>query len=82
MNTQTNFAALHPVQIVAAAAIATVIAISLLWGVGTLFQSRGTPLERLAAAERACAHRVYPSERQACMNQWIDDSQKTTVAAH
>ncbi len=56
---------------VAAAALATVIALGILWGVAVLFQSKGAPMERLVAAEHACARYIYLSERQACMNEWL-----------
>jgi hypothetical protein len=65
---------------VATAALATVIAFAILWGVVTLFQSRGAPMEWLVAAERACAQYVYLSERHACMNEWLAASQPRTVA--
>ncbi len=65
---------------VAAAALATVLALGILWGVVTLFQSKGTPMERLRAAERACAQYIYLSERQACMNEWLAASQPRVVA--
>ncbi len=64
---------------VAAAALATVIALGILWGVAALFQSKGAPMERLVAAEHACARYIYLSERQACMNEWLA-SQPRTVA--
>jgi len=72
MNTST--------QTVATATLAAVIAMTILWAVVTLFQSRGAPMERLAAAERACAQHVYLSERQACMNEWLAASQPRIVA--
>ena len=65
---------------VAAAALATVIALGILWGVAVLFQSKGAPMERLVAAEHACARYIYLSERQACMNEWLAASQPRTVA--
>jgi len=37
-------------------------------------------MERLVAAERACAQHVYLSERQACMNEWLAASQPRIVA--
>ena len=72
MNTST--------QTVATAALAAVIAMTILWAVVTLFQSRGAPMERLAAAERACAQHAYLSERAACMNEWLVASQPRAVA--
>jgi hypothetical protein len=65
---------------VAAAALATLIALGILWGVAALFQSKGAPMERLVAAERACAQHIYLSQRQACMNEWLAASQPRTVA--
>jgi hypothetical protein len=72
--------ALRPVETLAAATAAAGMALGLLWGVATLFQSRGAPLEELAAAERACASQVYVSDREACMKQWIAENQRTRVA--
>ena len=72
--------ALRPAQTFTAATAATVMSLALLWGVVTLFQSRGAPLEELAAAERACASQVYVSDREACMKQWIAENQRTRVA--
>ena len=66
--------------IVCTAAFATVIALSILWAVVVLFPSRGAPMERLPAAERACAHYAYQSERIACATQWLAESQVTSVA--
>jgi len=72
MNTST--------QTVATATLAAVIAMTILWAVVTLFQSRGAPMERLAAAERACAQHAYQSERAACMKEWFAASQPGTIA--
>jgi hypothetical protein len=68
MNAKPNFASPGSSLTVIAAALATVIALSILSTVVMLFQSRGAPMERLAAAERACAQNAYQSERAACMN--------------
>ena len=81
MNARLNVAAPRPVQTIAAAAVATVVALGILWSVATLFQSRGAPLERLVGAERACASHAYVSDREACMKQWIAENQRTRVAA-
>jgi hypothetical protein len=62
-----------------AAALAAFIAIGILSAIVSLFQSRGVPLERLAAAERACASHDYQSEREACMKQWLAESAHTNV---
>ena len=64
----------------AAASLAAIIALGILWAVVFLFQSRGAPMERLAAAERACAHHAYPSERHACMQERFVESQVIPVA--
>lgn len=71
---------LRPAQTLAAATAATVISLVLLWGVVTLFQSRGVPLEELAAAERACADHVYVSDREACMKQRVEQSRAVRLA--
>ena len=72
--------ALRPTHTLAAATAATIASLTLLWGVVSLFQSRGAPLEELAAAERACASQVYVSDREDCMNRWIAENQRTRVA--
>jgi hypothetical protein len=82
MNAEPNVASQKPIFIVGAAAFAAVIALSILWAVVALFQSRGAPMERLAAAERACTHHAYQSEREACMQRWLDDTQATRLATH
>jgi len=80
MNAKLNFAFPSSTVTVASAALATVIAMGILWAVVALFQSRGAPMERLAAAERACAQHAYQSERAACMNEWLAASQPGTIA--
>jgi hypothetical protein len=80
MNAQLKFAFPGPTFTLAAAALATVIALGILWGIVTLFQSRGAPMERLGAAERVCAYYIHLSERQACMNEWLAASQRKIVA--
>ena len=80
MNAKLNFASPNPFLTVATATLAAVIAMGILWTVVSLFQSRGVPMERLAAAERACAQHAYQSERDACMKQWIAEFRATPVA--
>ena len=79
MNAKLNFASPSS-TVTVAAALASVISLSILCGVVTLFQSRGAPMELLAAAERACAQHAYHSEREACMKQWLAASRATIVA--
>ena len=80
MNATPTFPRSSSLSITAAAALATLIAISLLTGVAFLFQRDGRPLEQLAAAERACAQHVYVSERDACMRKWITAARASNVA--
>ena len=82
MNAQLKFASPSPALTVAAAFLATVIGLGILSGFATLFQSRGAPMERLGAAERACAQHIYLSERQACMNEWLAATQPVSIAHH
>jgi hypothetical protein len=81
MNAKLNFASPNSVRTLAAATLAVVIAMGILWAVVSLFQSRGVPMERLAAAERACAQHAYQSERESCMKQWIAEFRATRVAS-
>lgn len=81
MNAKLNFATPSSILTVAAATLAAVIAMTVLWAVVSLFQSRGAPMERLAAAERACVQHAYQSEREACMKQWSAESSAIPVAS-
>jgi hypothetical protein len=80
MNAKLNLASPSSTLTVATAALATLIAMGILWAVVILFQSRGAPMERLAAAERACAEHAYLSERAACINEWFAASRPETMA--
>lgn len=80
MNAKLNFATPSATHILAAATLAAAIAIGILWTVVSLFQSRGAPLERLAAAECACAQQTFQSERETCMKQWLVESLATRIA--
>jgi len=66
---------------VTAATLATLIGVGILWTTVTLFQSRGAPLENLAAAGRACAPHAYQSERDSCIRQRLAEAQRARVAA-
>jgi hypothetical protein len=68
-------------SITIAAALATLIAIGLLTAVAFMFQRDGKPMEQLAAAERACIQRVYVSEREACMREWLAAARSSNVAS-
>lgn len=76
----SNHSPVRPAHIVAAAAFATVIALGILWGIATLFQSRGEPFAELAAAERACVQHTHASERRACMQRWMAERAAAQVA--
>ena len=52
-------------------AVATLIAFGVLIGTTMLFQSRGMPMAKLTAAERACAGQTYVSDRERCMREWV-----------
>ena len=80
MNVNLNLGSPGSITTVGAAALAGMIAIGILSAIVSLFQSRGAPMERLAMAERACASHAYQSEREACMKQWLAESQDTRVA--
>lgn len=71
MNGKPTFARPTSLWLPVTAALATFIAIGLLTAIVFLFQRDGAPMKQLAAAERACAQRVYVSEREACMREWL-----------
>jgi len=56
---------------VVAAVLAVLIAIGLLTAVAGLLRRGGTPLARIAIAERACTDRAFVSEREACMRSFL-----------
>ena len=80
MNLTLDHTHRKPAQTIAAAAVATVVALGVLGGVAALFQSRGEPFAELAAAERACAQLAYASERRSCAQRWIAARAATQVA--
>jgi hypothetical protein len=80
MHAKVNLGSTSSIMTVAAAALAAFIALGILSTVVSLFQSRGAPMERLAAAERACVSHAYQSEREACMKQWLAQSLAADVA--
>lgn len=82
MNHESYSAARRPLVATAAAFAATIVALGIFSAVATLFQSRGAPLQALAAAERACAHERFVSDREACMQRWAADQHRTIIAAH
>jgi hypothetical protein len=71
MNANLTFPRRSSLSIAVAAALATFIAVGLITAVAFLFQRDGVPMEKLAAAERACTQHVYVSEREACMSDWL-----------
>lgn len=60
-----------PCAAFAIAALATFISIGVLTSVAFIFQRNGAPMDRLAAAERACKQHIYASGREACMREWL-----------
>jgi hypothetical protein len=81
MNAKPTFPRSSSISITIAAALATFIAIGLLTAVALLFQHDGKPLERLAAAERACTQNAYVSEREACMRERLAAARLSSVAS-
>jgi amino acid transporter len=77
MNAKLDFTYTNPLKTVAIAALAAVITIGILSIIVSLFQSRGAPMQRLVAAERACASYAYQSERETCMKQWLAERPAT-----
>jgi len=70
MNMKPDASPLSPAAHFVAAVFATIITVGIFSSLTELFLRNGRPLERWAAAERACATQVYVSEREACMRQW------------
>ncbi len=66
---------------VAAATLASIMAIGILSAVTELFQRSGAPMAQLAAAERACVEHAYVSEREACMRRWLTAAHSPSMAS-
>jgi hypothetical protein len=81
MNAKLIFPRHSSLSTTVAAALATFIAIGLLTALAFLFQHDGTPMEKLATAERACTQRVYVSEREACMREWLAAVRASNIAS-
>jgi hypothetical protein len=81
MNVKPKLARHRVVTIIAAAALATVIAIGLLTAVTVLFQRDGTPFEQVVIAEHACANHTFISERDACVRLYLAASRVQNVAS-
>jgi hypothetical protein len=71
---------LGPITHFVAAALAGIITIGILASVTDLFLRDGRPMERLAAAERACVDHPYVSEREACMREWAATARPVSMA--
>ena len=71
MNEKVVCAGPGAASVTSIAALSTLIALAIFGAVTALFQSRGLPMEALAAAERACSAHVYVSERESCMRERI-----------
>lgn len=80
MNSHFEHIPLPPAHTIAAAAVATVVAIGVAGGVTILFQSRGEPFAELAAAERACAQHTSASAQRDCMQRWVAARAASRVA--
>ena len=81
MNTKQSLPPLSPVNHFIAAALAGIITIGIIAGITELFQLDGRPMERLAAAERACMGHAYVSEREACMREWAGAARLARMAS-
>ncbi len=66
--------------VVAIAAVAAIIALTVLSTVVAHFERDGKPLAHLVAAERACAQFAYVSERELCMDRWLAALRTESVA--
>jgi hypothetical protein len=65
-----------------AAAAAAAVSFGLLVGVVTMFSHEGMPLEAAAVAERACSDHVFVSDRTKCVDAFLANAQRHTIARH
>lgn len=70
----------HGAHVAVAAFLASLVSLGILGSVTGLFQSRGMPMGEVAAAERACSHEAYVSDREDCMRKVIAATQTHRVA--
>jgi hypothetical protein len=80
MNAKPTLSPPSSFSIAVAAMLATLTALGLLTAVALLFQHDGAPMQQLVAAERACFQRVYVSEREACIQEWLAAARTSKVA--
>ena len=80
MNPHFEHIPLPPAHTIAAATVATVVALGIAGAVTILFQSRGEPFAELAAAERACAQHTSASAQRDCMQRWVAERSPSHVA--
>ena len=80
MNRKLGFASLSSTALFCVGLLSGVIAGTMLSAVVFLFQSRGTPLQTAAAAERACGHYESRAEQNACIKEWLVARRATSVA--
>lgn len=79
--TKSTYPQQRSVRVTIFAAAAAFVAVGLLSALVVSFQRSGAPFEQLVAAERACNHYAYVSEREACMNSWVAAQRAATVAS-
>lgn len=79
--TKSTYPQQRSLRVTIFAAGAAFVAVGLLSAVVVSFQRSGAPFEQLVAAERACSHYTYVSEREACMNNWVASHRTATVAS-
>jgi hypothetical protein len=70
MNAKRSFVTSHYSITIAAAALSTIITLGQFTALASLFDGDGTPFERALAAEHACAHYAFISERVACVGMY------------
>ncbi len=80
MNAKPDASRSSPAVHFVAAALAAIITVGIFSGVTELMLREGRPLERLVAAERACAGHEYVSEREACMREWAASQRPLSLA--
>lgn len=81
MNAKPSLPQSSPLVTISIAALAAFIAVGIVGGIAFVFQRDGAPLQQLVAAERACVHHRFVSEREGCVRDWLATAHAARVAS-
>lgn len=81
MNAKPSLPQSSPLVTISIAALAAFVAVAIVSGIAFVFQRDGAPLQQLLAAERACVHHRFVSEREGCVRDGLATAHAARVAS-